>query len=342
MRRTAAVLETFQQPLALRDLPLPDPGPGEVTVEVNACGLCLTDIHIMDGHVPTVRLPLVPGHEFAGVVIKRGPGVTECEVGDRVAVAVDVNCGRCDFCLGAETNRCPNLIRIGFERDGGMAEAVNVPAANVERLAPAVPIEKAAIIADAVASIYRGLVTVGGVRAGMKVAILGVGGLGIQGVKIARMLGAEVTCTDLNDAKLERARAFGAAHTINPTRESFLDVAKKRVGSFDVVLDNVGIRETLREAVAACRNGGTVVAMGYVEPTLDIPSYDVVIREKRVVGSRGVTRREFREVVRLVNGGQIDPDVGEHVPIAKVNEAFEKLRAGQYLTRTVLMLPFDR
>lgn len=342
MKRKAAVLETFRQPLALRDLPLPDPGSGEVTVGVNACGLCLTDIHIMDGHVPTVRLPLVPGHEFAGVVVKRGPGVTECEVGDRVAVAVDVNCGRCDFCLCGETNRCPSLIRIGFERDGGMTEAVNVPAANVERLAPEVPIEKAAIIADAVASIYRGLVTVGGVRAGMKVAILGVGGLGIQGVKIARMLGAEVTCTDLNDAKLERARTFGAAHTINPTRESFLDAAKKLIGSFDVILDNVGIRETLREAVAACRNGGTVVAMGYVEPTLEIPSYDVVIREKRVVGSRGVTRREFREVVRLVNSRQIDPDVGERVPIAKVNEAFAKLRAGQYLTRTVLMLPFDR
>ncbi len=338
----AAVLETFHQPLAVREVPLRDPGPGEVTVEVKACGLCLTDIHIMEGRVPTVRPPVVPGHELAGVVVKRGPDVTDCAVGDRVTVATDVNCGRCDFCLRGESNRCPNLVRIGFERNGGMAEAVNVPAANIERLAPGVPIEKAAIIADAVASIYRGLATVGGVRAGTKVAILGVGGLGIQGVKIARMLGAEVTCTDLNDAKLERARAFGAAHTINPARESFLDVAKKVVGGFDVVVDNVGIKETLRDAVTACRNGGTVVAMGYVEPTLEIPSYDVVIHEKRVVGSRGVSRSEFREVVRLVNNGQIDPDVGERVPIARVNEAFENLRAGRYLTRTVLMLPFDQ
>lgn len=336
----AAVLEKFHQPLVVRDVPLPKPGPGEVTVEVKACGLCLTDIHIMEGRVPTVQLPLVPGHEFAGVVGERGPGVTSCEVGDRVAVAVDINCGHCDFCLRAETNRCPNLVRIGFERNGGMAQAVNVPAANVERLAPGVPIEKAAIIADAVASIYRGLATVGGVRAGMRVAILGVGGLGIQGVKIARMLGAEVTCTDLNDAKLERARAFGAAHTVNPARESIADMAKV-VGGFDVVVDNVGVKATLREAIAACRNGGTVVAMGYVEPALEIPSYDVVIREKRVVGSRGVSRSEFREVVRLVNSGQIDPDVGERVPIANVNEAFENLRAGRYPTRTVLTLPFD-
>jgi len=338
----AAVLETFHQPLAVREVPLPDPGPGEVTVEVKACGLCLTDIHILEGRVPTVRPPLVPGHELAGVVVKRGPDVTDCAIGDRVAVATDVNCGRCDFCLRGESNRCPNLVRIGFERNGGMAEAVNVPAANVERLAPGVPMEKAAIIADAVASIYRGLATVGGVRTGTKVAILGVGGLGIQGVKIARMLGAEVTCTDLNDAKLERARAFGAAHTINPARENFVDVARKAVGGFDVVVDNVGIRETLRDAVTACRNGGTVVAMGYVEPAFEIPSYDVVIREKRVVGSRGVSRSEFREVVRLVNSGRLDPDVGERVPMARVNEAFENLRAGRYLTRTVLMPPFDR
>ena len=338
----AAVLEAFHQPLAIREVPLPDPGPGEVTVEVGACGLCLTDIHIMEARVPTVRLPLVPGHELAGVVVARGRGVTECELGDRVAVATDVNCGRCDFCLRGETNRCPGLVRVGFERNGGMAEAVNVPAANVERLAPEVPIEKAAIIADAVASIYRGLATVGGVRAGTKLAILGVGGLGIQGVKIARMLGAEVTCSDLNDAKLERAHALGAAHTVNPARESFLDLATKVVGGFDVVLDNVGIKQTLREAVAACRNGGTVVAMGYVEPALEIPSYDIVIREKRVVGSRGVSRSEFREVVRLVNSGRLDPDVGEHVPIARVNEAFDNLRAGRYLTRTVLMPPFAR
>jgi D-arabinose 1-dehydrogenase-like Zn-dependent alcohol dehydrogenase len=157
------------------------------------------------------------------------------------------------------------------------------------------------------------------------------------------MLGAEVTCTDLDDRKLARARSFGASHTINPTRDRFLDVARDVAASgFDVVIDNVGIRDTLRDAVAACRNGGTVVAMGYVEPTLEIPSYDIVIREKRVVGSRGVSRSEFRDVVRLVNSGQIDPDVGERVPMARVNEAFQNLQAGRYLTRTVLMPPFDR
>jgi 2-desacetyl-2-hydroxyethyl bacteriochlorophyllide A dehydrogenase len=337
----AAVLESFYQPLVVRDLDIPLPGPGEVTVEVKACGLCQTDIHISEGKVPTVTLPLVPGHEFAGIVARLGPGVTEWQIGERVTVCVDVNCGSCDFCLRGETNRCPALKRIGFERNGGMSEAVNVPAANLERIADAVSFEKAAIIPDAVASMYRSLKTQGGVGVGTKLAILGVGGLGIQGVKIARLLGAHVTCTDLDDRKLARARSFGAEHTINPTRESFLEAAR-RIGPFDVVVDNVGRKETVLEAVAACRNGGKVIAMGYVDKVLEIPSYDIVIREKQVLGSRALTRAEFREIVGLVNSGQLDPDIGELIPIRQINEALDNLRHGRYLTRSVLMLPFDR
>ncbi len=336
----AAVLEEFHRPLVIRDLEIAEPGRGEVTVAVKASGLCLTDTHISEGRVPTVKLPLVLGHETAGVVARLGPGVSEVAVGDRVTVFVDVSCRHCEFCLRGETNRCTGLSRIGFERNGGMAEFVNVPAVNLERISDAVSFEKAAIIPDAVASIYRGLKTVGGVGLGSKVAILGVGGLGIQGVKIARLLGAQVTCTDLDDRKLERARAFGAEHTINPGREKFLDAVRERIGSFDVVVDNVGRKETVFEAIAACRNGGKVVCMGYVDPVLEVSSYDIVIKEKQVLGSRACTRAEFRDVVALVNSGRLDPDIGELVPISDVNQALENLRQGKYLTRTVLMLPF--
>lgn len=338
----AAVLESFHEPLVIRDIDIAPPAPGEVTVDVKACGLCQTDLHIAEGKVPTVTLPVVPGHEFAGVVSALGPGVTGCAVGDRVTVCVDVNCGRCDFCLRGETNRCVALRRLGFERNGGMAERVNVPAANVEALAGRVTFEKAAIIPDAVVSIYQGLKHVGQVGLRTKLAILGVGGLGMQGVKIARLLGAEITCTDLDDRKLERARGFGATHTINPRRESFLEASRKLGGGFDVVLDNVGHGDSLLDAVAACRNGGTVVAMGYVDPRLEIPSYEIVIKEKRILGSRAITRSGFREVVELVNAGLLDPDIGELIPIARVNEAMESLRAGRYLARTVMMPPFDR
>lgn len=336
----AAVLEEFHKPLKIREVDIDEPTEDEVTVQVKASGLCLTDVHISEGKIPTVKPPLIPGHETAGVIAKKGGKVDTFDIGDRVAVLVDVSCRECSFCLRGETNRCQNLIRIGFERNGGMAEYVNVPARNLEKISEHVPFEKAAIIPDAVACMYRGIKTVGGVTVGTKVAILGVGGLGMQGIKIAKLLGAHVTCTSRTDEKLERAKAIGADEVINTKRESFLDAAKKLTGGFDVVIDNIGIKETVFDAVAACRNGGKVVVLGYVDPRLEIPSYDIVIREKQVQGVRALTRSEFREVVQLVNSGQLDPDIGELIPIGQINEALENLQKGKYLTRSVLTLPF--
>ena len=338
----AAVLEAYHKPLEIREVQIPEPGPDEVTVEVKACGLCLTDVHISEGKIPTVKLPLIPGHEFAGVVVRKGSRVDDIQIGDKVTVCVDASCGKCDFCLRGETNRCLHLIRIGFERSGGMAECVNVPAANVERISENIPFEKAAIIPDAVACMYRGMKTVGGISSGSKVAILGIGGLGMQGIRIGKLLGAHITCTSRNEKKLEMAKSIGADHIINTKRDDFLTTAKKLVGSFDVVIDNIGIRQSILDAVAACRNGGKVVVLGYVDPMLEIPSYDIVIREKQVLGSRAVTRSEFREVVNLVNTGRLDPHIGELIPIRKINEALENLKNGKYLTRSVLILPFDK
>jgi 2-desacetyl-2-hydroxyethyl bacteriochlorophyllide A dehydrogenase len=336
----AAVLEAYHQPLAIREVEVPPPGPEEVTLEVRACGLCMTDIHLQEGRIPTVRLPLTPGHEFAGVVVALGDNTSGVALGDRVVTCVDVGCRRCDFCLRGETTRCVSLTRLGFERAGGMAERVNVPAANLERLADGIPFEKAAIIPDAVVSMFRGLRTAGGVGAGSVVAILGTGGLGMQGVKIAKLLGAHVTCTDRIDAKLERARALGADCVINTDRDEFVATARARVGPFDVVVDTIGQGRSLLDAVRACRNGGRVVALGYVDPTLEIPSYEITIKEKQVVGSRAASRSEFRDVVRLVNAGRLDPDVGERIPAARVNQALDDLKHGRFLTRSVLILPF--
>ena len=335
----ATVLEAYHKPLQIRELEITGPGPNEVTIEVKACGLCSTDVHISEGKIPTVKLPLIPGHEFAGIVTRIGDRVKDFAIGDRVVVCVDASCGRCDFCLRGETNRCSNLVRIGFERSGGMGEYVNVPAANLEKISAQIPFEKAAIVPDAVVCMYHGLKTLGGVSAGTKVAIVGVGGLGMQGIRIGRLLGAHVTVTSRNEQKLELAKSIGADLTINTKRESLPEIAKK-MGGFDVVADLIGTRESILEAVTLCRNGGKVIALAYVDPRMEIPSYEIVIREKQVIGSRAVTRSEFREVVNLVNSGRLDPHIGELIPIRHVNEALENLKNGKFLTRSVLIHPF--
>ena len=252
----AAVLEAYHRPLSIREIAIPQPAFDEVMIEVKACGLCLTDVHISEGRIPTVRLPLVPGHEFAGIIVEKGLNVEDLRVGDRVTVCIDVTCGKCDFCLRAETTRCNRLVRIGFERNGGMGEYVNVPAANVEKISDTLSFEKAAVIPDAVVSVYRGMKTIGGVGLGTKVAILGIGGLGMQAIRMGKLLGAHVTCTSRNEKKLEIARSLGADQVINTKKDNFLETVRKRIGSFDVVIDLIGIRESIHDAVAACRSGG--------------------------------------------------------------------------------------
>ena len=336
----AAVLEAFHQPLKIRDIEMKDPGTDEVTVEVKAIGLCLSDVHISEGKVPTVRLPHVPGHEFSGVVAKTGSSVNEFKPGDRVSVNLDVICGRCDHCLRGETNLCSNLIRIGFERNGGMAEYVNVPARNLEKISERVSFEKAAILPDAVATTYRAMKKIGGVGSGTKVAILGIGGLGMQGILIGRLLGAYVTATSRNDEKLDMARSLGADFVINTARDNFVEVAKKQVGAFDVVIDNIGTPESVGESLAVLRNGGKLVEVGFAVPTFHAPFYDIVVKEKQILGIRASSRSDFREVVDLVNQGRIDPSIGESIPMGHVNQALENLKNGKYLTRNVLVLPF--
>ena len=337
----AAVLEEFHKPLVIRDVDIEDPGVHEVTIAVKACGLCLSDVHIAEGMIPTVTLPHIPGHEIAGVVAKKGSGVKDFDIGDRVAMSLDVTCGRCDYCVRGETNRCENLSRIGFERNGGYGEMVNVPASNLERLSDRISFEKACIIPDAVTCSYRAIKYVGGVSAGDRVGILGLGGLGMQGVQIAKLMGAHVTGTSRKDKKLERAKSLGADLVINTDKQDFLEQVKKSVGSFDVVIDYIGTRESVLDALAASRRGAKVVVMAFVTPELTVPGYDLVINEKQVLGARASNRNEFREAMRLVNAGRIDPDIEAVIPVTRVNEAHEDLKNGKFQTRSVLSMDFD-
>jgi propanol-preferring alcohol dehydrogenase len=336
----AAILEEYHKPLVIKDKEIDDPGVHEVTVEVKACGLCMSDVHICKGKIQSVQLPHIPGHEIAGIIIKKGAAVDDFEIGHRVTVGLDVFCGRCDYCIKGETNRCDNLIRIGFERNGGYGEMVNVPAANLEKIADHLSFEKAAIIPDAVACSYRALKVIGEVRSGSRVAILGVGGLGMQAVQIAKLMGAQVIGTSRNDNKLERAESLGADIVINTKKDDFLEEVKKSVESLDVVIDNIGSRESVRDALAATRKGGKVVVMGYVTPELGVPGYDLVINEKQVLGCRASTRADLREAVRLVNSGRIDPDIEAVIPVREVNKALEDLEQSKFLTRSVLSFPF--
>ena len=334
----AAVLEQFHQDLCIKEIPIPTPKRGEVLIKVRASGLCGTDLHIQDGRLATVKTPYVPGHETAGDVWELGEDVTGFEIGDPVIVAIDILCNTCRFCTTGRGNLCTRLIRLGFERNGGHEEYMTAPAANLLKFDKKVPYEKAAIIPDAVACMYHAIKNQGQVRATDKICILGVGGLGFQGIQIAKHFGAEVYCTSRKDKKLEIAKQFGADHVINTTKNNlFEEIQELTSGEMcDVVFDNIGIDSSIQTSLDICRPGGKVVMVGYDEDIFHVRYQSTAMKEKEIIGIRGSNRRDLVETIRLVEKGIIDPYVFKTYSLDDINQAMADLRSGNSLGRTVL------
>jgi 2-desacetyl-2-hydroxyethyl bacteriochlorophyllide A dehydrogenase len=333
----AVVVARYGGRLEVMDRPVPHPGAGEVLIRVRASGLCSTDLHLLSGRMPLGDLPRILGHESAGDIAELGKGVTAWKLGDRVTVAVDVVCGVCRHCLTGQPQRCASMKRIGFERDGGHAEYVSVPAANVIGLPPALAYDAAAILPDAVACMYHSLIGQGRVGIGQKVLILGAGGVGIHGVQVARLAGAEVIATSRRPERLRIAEQYGAI-PLNPATDSL----KERVNEWtrdegvDVVVDNIGTRASVREGLSLLRPGGKFLAVAYLDDTFEVPSIPLFKTEQEIIGCRGSSKRDLLEVVRLAGSGRLTPVIGAHYPLERIENAVEQLERGDLVGRIVL------
>jgi len=336
----AVVVARYGTRLEVMNRPIPRPGPGEVLIHVRASGLCSTDLHLLSGRMPLGELPRILGHETAGEVVELGAGVSGRAAGDRVAVAVDVVCGACRHCLAGQTQRCTSLRRIGFERDGGHAEYVAVPAANAIPLPPTLPDEAAAILPDAVACMYHSLVGQGKVGVGQRVVILGVGGLGIHGVQIARLAGAEVLATSRRPERLRIAEQYGAI-TVNPEAQPLADAIRDWTGGegVDVVADNIGTRASVREGLGLLRPGGKLLVLAYLDEAFEVPSIPLFKAEHEIIGCRGSSRQDLVEVVRLAGAGRLTPVIGARYPLEGIGAAAERLARGDLVGRIVLTRP---
>ena len=337
----AAVLKAFHEPLVVEELPLPEPDPDEVLVKVMASGLCLTDVHIQEGIVKSVRLPYTPGHEMAGIVVKLGQNVQDkgLYIGQHVVCGIDITCGKCPLCRMGRENLCVNRIRIGFERDGSHREYAVVPYTNLFPIDERIPFDQAAVIPDAVACMLHGIKDQGKVTKGTRVLFHGTGALGLQGVQIAKWLGAEVYACARTQEKLDKALSFGADAVIN-TREKDLQQELDRLTDgemCDVVFDLVGQTDTLDMLLRCIRPGGKIVALAYAVEKFFINSQELVIKEKEVIGVRGSTTENLRESIRLVEEGKIVPYVSRHYRLEEINQALDDLRASKSIGRSVIM-----
>lgn len=260
-------------------------------------------------------------------------------LGQRVLGFIDITCNTCRLCTSGRANLCLSLKRLGFELDGSHAQFCRLPAQNAVPICPEVPVEKAAVIPDAVACMYHAIREKGGVRAGDRVLILGVGGLGIQGIQILKYFGAEVFVTSRQDQKLEIARSFGADLCINTGRQDLTEEIRRFTGGemCDVVLDNIGIASTIEQSLQVLRPAGRVVVIGYADQEFTAVYQHIMLKEKEIVGCRASNLHELKEVIRLVERGVIDPYIYRTYPFEAINQALDDLRNGKSLGRTVLV-----
>ena len=333
----AVAVSQYGTQLTLIETSVPTPKPDEVTIQVPASGLCSTDLHLLSGMQSLGNLPRILGHEIAGAIVALGTNVRDWQIGNRVVVAIDVSCGKCLHCHTGQTQRCPHKTRIGFERDGGHADYVVVPADNLILLPDNISYEDASILPDAMACMYHCLVTQGQLRVNQKLVILGIGGLGIHGVQIARLAGVEVVATSRRAHRLLAAREFGAL-AVNPNQEDLAKIVYDFTGGSgaDVVADCIGTTASIQEGLSLLRPGGKLLAIAYIDEVFQIPSIPLFSVEKEIIGCRGSTKQELIEVVNLVSQGKLKSVVGAKYPLSQIQQAVTLLEAGDVLGRIVL------
>jgi len=340
MDMLAMVLEEYGQPLRKYDIPIPTPGPGEVLLRLLACGVCGTDVKIAAGKIPTAKTPLIMGHEPVGRVIECGPEVTDFLPGDKVAVWIYVTCGTCEHCLKGRQVLCPGLRRVGFERPGGFSEYMVVPASNLVAIPDFITDVEAAVLGCAVSTMFRAVTTRGRVQPGEWVLVMGVGGLGIHGVQIAKSAGARVIAVDVDERRLELATRYGADEVLSFSEHGLNAAVCKITGGrgVDAVLETVGFGNTLNVSIACLVSGGRLVMVGYDPSSVfEVGSPRVVLDEIEIIGSRAMTRKELEGAVDLLARGAVKAVVSACYPLLDVNVALEELRRGRVMGRAVVV-----
>jgi len=334
----AAVLREFKQPLLLEEIDRPTIGPGEVLIEVAACGVCHSDLHVADGDwaqfASIVKKPLILGHEIAGRVVEVGPQVRELQIGDRVGVPwIHWTCGECEYCLGGNENLCPRQKITGVTVDGGYAEFVKAPASHAVKIPDGLSAMEAAPLFCAGLTVYRALKRANIAR-GQTLAVVGVGGLGHLGVQIGREMGAEVTAIDISDEKLALAKTFGAAATLNAAAA---DIGKRlrSVGGFHAVLVTSAAKAAYDLAFNSLRPSGILLAVGLPAESICFPPIIMAAREVRIHATAVGTRQDLREVLVMAAAGKIRCQITTHL-LADANAILNQLRRGGISGRAVL------
>lgn len=327
--------------MEVEDLPVPSPSAGEVLVKVAGCGICHTDLHYLDHGVPTFKKPpLVLGHEISGTVESWGEEVSDWEEGDRVLLPAVTSCGTCSYCASGRSNICARMKMFGNDVDGGYAEYVVAPAREIYPLPDSIPLIEGSVIADAVSTPWHAVNNRAKIQKGEEVVVYGVGGVGINVVQCAVAAGARVTAVDIDASKLEKAKELGATETICAPQGESAHKEVKRItgGGAHCAIEAIGRADTIQSAFSSVRRGGRLVVLGYTHEKVPLPMGKLMYHEMSVVGTLGCGGGDYPEIIRAVAEGELalGPIVSGQIPLEKINEGFDLLRAGEGLRWVVI------
>ncbi len=342
----------------LRDILVPDPGPGEVLVRIKACGVCHTDLHYREGAIND-EFPFLLGHEASGTVEAVGDGVDNVATGDFVVIAWRAPCGTCRsclrgrpwYCFASQNAKNPMTLADGTPLSpalgiGAFAELTLVAAGQAVKVNPKASPEAAGLIGCGIMAGLGAAINTGGISRGDSVAVIGCGGVGDAAIAGARLAGAHtIIAVDIDARKLQWAREFGATHTINASETDPVEEIRNLTGGngVNVAIEAVGNPRTFEQAFYARDHAGTVVLVGVPSPDMkiELPLLDVFGRGGSLKSSwygDCLPSRDFPMYIDLYLQGRLDLDrfVSETIAIEDVEEAFHKMERGEVLRSVVV------
>ena len=331
--------------LELADLPTPAPGPGELLIQVAACGICGSDVHGFDGSSGRRIPPIVMGHEAAGIVAATGDDVTGFQPGDRVTFDSTVSCGACPYCLRGEINLCDRREVIGvscgeYRRAGAFAEFVTVPERIAYKLPANLSFAEAAMLEPVAVALHA--VRVSEIRGGETALVLGAGMIGLLTLQAARAAGcSQVFIADIDPTRLRLAASLGATDTLQLSgTELAAEILRSTGSGVDLALEAVGREETIQAAIHSVRKGGTVTLIGNITPQVAIPLQVVVSRQLRLQGT-AASAGEYPQAIDLISRGiiHVKPLITAVAPLEEGPRWFDRLYAHEPNLMKIVLSP---
>lgn len=334
----AAICHQFGEPLVIEEIPIPEVNPDQILVKLIASGVCHTDLHAVNGDWPVKpTLPLIPGHEGAGVVVKVGNNVQSIKEGDRVGVPwLHTACGHCDYCLSGWETLCLSQKNTGYSVKGCYAEYVLADPNYVAHLPNQLEYVDAASILCAGLTVYKGIKETD-TKPGNWLVISGIGGLGHMAVQYAKAMGLHVIAVDIHEAQLKLAKELNADIIINASEEDPVARVQKEIKGAHGVLATAVSSDTFTQAVNMLRRHGTVSLVGLPPGDFKLSPFDLVLNRKTVRGSIVGTRLDLTECLIFAAEGKVKVHYTiEH--LNNINNIFDKMRAGQIQGRIVMKI----